>query len=47
MTVVSPMRKLECMTLFSDPGGIMPGGWGCGASLKRMSAVTLAPSLLR
>ena len=47
MIVVSPTLKLECMTLLSAPGGTMPGGWGSGASLKRISAVTSAPSLLR
>src|SRR5262245_26917713 len=44
ITVVSPMRKLVCMTLFSEPGGTMPGAGGSGLSLKRMSIVTSAPS---
>jgi hypothetical protein len=47
ITVVSPMRKLVCMTLYSEPGGTMPGGGGSGLSLKRMSIVTSAPSTLR
>src|SRR5437016_1771008 len=36
-TVVSPMRKLACITLFSAPGGTMPGALGSGLSLKRSS----------
>jgi hypothetical protein len=43
-TTVSPMRRLACMTLFSEPGEIMLGS---GASLKCMSIVTSAPSALR
>src|SRR3984893_1027509 len=42
--VVSPMRKLICITLSSEPGEHMPGS---GLSLKRMSIVTSAPSALR
>src|SRR5262245_59153343 len=33
MTVVSPTRRLACITLFSKPGGTMPGGGGSGLSL--------------
>src|SRR6266404_8123395 len=44
ITVVSPMRRLACMTLFSEPGGTIPGGGGSGLSLKRISIVVSAPS---
>ena len=47
ITIVSPMRRLACMTLFSEPGGTMPGGGGSGLSLKRISMVVSAPSALR
>ena len=43
MIVVCPTRKLACMTLFSDPGGILPGSGGSGLSLKRISISTSAP----
>src|SRR3569833_1059733 len=33
ITVVSPMRTLACITLYSQPGGTMPGGGGTGLSL--------------
>src|SRR5258706_5236057 len=33
MTTASPIRKQACMTLFSDPGGSIPGGGGSGLSL--------------
>src|SRR6266404_8625004 len=46
ITVESPMRRLACITLFSAPGGTMPGGWGSGLSLNRISMVTSAPSVL-
>ena len=47
ITVVSPMRRLACMILFSEPGGTIPGGGGSGLSLKRISIVVSAPSALR
>src|SRR5262249_60085216 len=33
ITVAPPTRKLECITLFSLPGGTMFGGGGSGLSL--------------
>jgi hypothetical protein len=42
--IVSPIRKLACITLFSIPGCVMPGS---GASLKRLSISTSAPTALR
>ena len=47
ITVVSPMRKLACITLFSVPGGSMPGGGSPGLSLKRISIVDLGAELAR
>ena len=44
MSTVSPIRKLACITLFSIPDCVMPG-WG--ASLKRLSISTSAPTALR
>ena len=46
ITVESPIRKLACMILFSEPGGTMPAAAGPGLSLKRISIVTSAPSAL-
>src|ERR1051325_3618813 len=36
ITVVSPTRRLACMILFSDPGGIMPRWGGSGLGLARI-----------
>jgi hypothetical protein len=47
ITVVSPMRRLACMTLASEPGGTIPGGGGSGLSWNRISMVTSAPSASR
>jgi hypothetical protein len=44
-TSVSPIRKLECITLSSVPG--VPGPQESGISLKRMNDVTSAPSAPR
>ena len=44
MICVSPMRKHECMILFSLPGAHMPG-CGSGLSLKRIIISTCAPSV--
>jgi hypothetical protein len=33
ITTVSPMRRLACITLFSQPGGTMSGLGGSGLSL--------------
>jgi D-galactarolactone cycloisomerase len=33
ISVLTPTRKVACMTLFSKPGGSMPGGGGSGLSL--------------
>jgi len=46
-TPVSPMVRVACITLFSEPGGSMPGGGGSGLSLWRISIVTWAPSARR
>src|SRR5262245_14303258 len=43
ITWVSPILKHECMIFSPEPGGIML--WS-GASLKRIMALTSAPSLL-
>ena len=43
MTRAPPTSK-DVVTLFSEPGGTMPGGGGSGLSLKRISIVTCAPS---
>jgi len=45
--VVSPMRKLACMILFSEPGAAHPGWGGSGLSLKRINMRTSAPSARR
>src|SRR5438132_13269545 len=34
ITVVSPMRRLACMILFSEPGRTIPGGGGSGLSFE-------------
>ena len=47
ITVVSPIFMLTCITLFSDPGGSIPGGCGSGLSLLRMSIRTSAFTALR
>ena len=44
MTSVSPTLNEACITLFSLPGGSMPGGGGSGASLLRITMSTLVPS---
>jgi hypothetical protein len=44
ITLVSPMRRHACMTLCSEPGGIIPGGGGSGLSLNRSRTATSAPS---
>ena len=44
MTTVSPILRLECITLFSEPGATAPGGGGSGLSSKRVSICTSAPS---
>ena len=46
-TVESPMRKLACITLFSAPGGIAPGGCGPGMSLNRIRNSTHNPLMTR
>ena len=46
MITLSPMRRLACITLFSDPAGSMPGGGGSGLSLLRINISTFAPSTL-
>jgi hypothetical protein len=38
--IASPTRKLECMTLFSEPGEIIAGS---GLSLNRIRVVTSVP----
>jgi hypothetical protein len=47
ISMVSPMRKAQCMTLFSNPAGTVPGGGGSGLSLKRIIISTWAPSASR
>ena len=42
ITSVSPMRRLECMIFSSVPGVHL---WSPGASFKRISISTLAPSV--
>jgi hypothetical protein len=44
ITTESPILSAACMTLFSEPGGIMPGGGVPGISFIRISAVTSAPT---
>jgi hypothetical protein len=44
ITAVSPIRKHECITFSSEPGGFMLG-FASGFSLKRISISTLAPSV--
>ena len=44
ITSVSPILKLQCITLSSAPGGTIPGGKGSGLSRKRISISTSAPS---
>jgi hypothetical protein len=46
-TVVSPIFKAMCITLFSEFGGSMPGGGLSGLSLLRISIVISAPSFAR
>src|SRR5438876_6899233 len=45
--VLSPTRKLACITLFSLPGGVQPGCGGSGLSLNRIIMITWAPIALR
>jgi hypothetical protein len=42
--ISTPPRKLECMTLFSEPGEIIVRS---GLSLNRIGVVTSAPSALQ
>jgi hypothetical protein len=46
ITVESPIRRLACITFFSDPGGIIPTAGFSGLSLNRSSIVTSAPIAL-
>ena len=43
MIMLSPIQKLACMTLFSDPGAIMLGSHFSGLSLKRSNMSVVAP----
>src|SRR5262245_16860046 len=40
----SPIRKVVCMILLSQPAGTFPGGGGSGLSLQRINIKTSAPS---
>ena len=44
ITVASPILSEACMTLSSEPGAHSPAGGFSGASLKRISISTFAPS---
>ena len=41
------MRKVACITLFSEPGGTMFGSQGSGLSLYRIIIEISAPSFSR